>query len=169
MLYYKRIDKIENGFNPNAYNEMYNNLKAKRGVITSTDENGEFILIPCEMDGEFIITSVSRDDIKSLDLNDDKLSDADMSDIADKMADYFLDYGGYWDALEDLANEKLSNADKHRILDTDFGEVCLKEIGTTECEVYIGDNYDTYICTISCAIDDDDDIINGKLNQKLNR
>lgn len=55
-------------------------------------------------------------------------------------------------------------AGKHRIIDTKFGEVCIREKefgGERYCEMYIGDNYDDYVDDIDCTLcADDEEILN---------
>jgi len=52
---------------------------------------------------------------------------------------------------------------RHRIIDSAFGEIMLKEsisiTGEKSCDIYIGDNFDDYIGSISCSLDDDYDVI----------
>lgn len=60
---------------------------------------------------------------------------------------------------------------KHRIIDTTFGEVMLKEsisfTGEKSCDMYIGDNFDDFIGNISCSLYDDYDIIVEQIEEKL--
>jgi hypothetical protein len=60
---------------------------------------------------------------------------------------------------------------KHRIIDTTFGEVMLKEstslTGEKSCDMYNGDNFDDYIGSISCSLDDDYDVIVEQIEEKL--
>lgn len=63
-------------------------------------------------------------------------------------------------------------SEKHRIIDTSFGECCLKnetvdEDGYHWCDLYIGDNYDDYVGTCACGLDDDDDIILEQIEELL--
>lgn len=53
----------------------------------------------------FDISCIHRDDIKDAGYDGDKLDDAEMEKLADKMDDYYLEYG-YHEDLE-LACEKL--------------------------------------------------------------
>ena len=60
--------------------------------------------------------------------------------------------------------------EQHRIIDTSFGEVCLKpkeENGEKYCEMYIGDNYDEYVGNVDCDINDEDEIILQQIEEKL--
>lgn len=51
-------------------------------------------------------------------------------------------------------------ANLHRIIDTQYGEVCIKEVeGENYCEAYIGDNYDDYLCDVDCSVYDTDEVI----------
>lgn len=61
---------------------------------------------------------------------------------------------------------------KHRIIDTTFGEVMLYggfDYATQEpfCDMYIGDNYDDYVGSISCSLEDDDNTILEQIEEKL--
>ena len=172
MNYYKRIEKREFFFEnaPIAPQKSYENLKANNKVIVANDDCGEFLLVPTEMMDEFILTAVSRADLKSRGFDADNLSDEDMQDIADNMADDYIEYGGYWEGLEDEA-EKMGAKKVHRILDTSFGEVMLKpktDNGEEMLEVYIGDNYDDFVGEISASIDDDEDDLLDQIEELLN-
>lgn len=161
MNYYKRINRSENIFEnaPIALQKAYEELKANDKVLVAADDEGEFLLVPTEMVDEFILTAISRADLKGRGFDADKLSDSDMQDIADNMADDYIEYGGYWEGLENEA-EKMGAKKVHRILDTSFGEVMLKpktDNGEDFLEVYQGDNFDEYVGDISASIDDDDD------------
>ena len=172
MNYYKRIEKREFFFEnaPIAPQKSYESLKANNKVIVSNDECGEFLLVPTEMVDEFILTAISRADLKGRGFDADKLSDEDMRDIADNMADDYIEYGGYWEGLDDEA-EKMGAKKVHRMLDTSFGEVMLKpktDNGEEMLEIYIGDNYDDFVGEISASIDDDEDDLLGQIDELLN-
>lgn len=172
MNYYKRIEKREFFFEnaPIAPQKSYEGLKANNKVIVANDECGEFLLVPTEMVDEFILTAISRADLKGRGFDADKLSDEDMQDIADNMADDYIEYGGYWEGLEDEA-EKMGAKKVHRILDTSFGEVMLKpktDNGESFLEIYQGDNYDDYVGEISASIDDDEDDLLDQIEELLN-
>lgn len=172
MNYYKRINRSENIFEnaPIALQKSYEALKANGKVIVANDVEGEFLLVPTEMVDEFILTAISRADLKGRGFDADKLSDDDMQDIADNMADDYIEYGGYWEGLEDEA-EKMGAKKVHRILDTSFGEVMLKpktDNGEEMLEVYIGDNYDDFVGEISASIDDDEDDLLDQIDELLN-
>lgn len=172
MNYYKRINRNENVFEnaPIALQKSYEALKANGKVIVANDAEGEFLLVPTEMVDEFILTAISRADLKGRGFDADKLSDEDMQDIADNMADDYIEYGGYWEGLEDEA-EKMGAKKVHRILDTSFGEVMLKpktDNGEEMLEIYIGDNYDDFVGEISASIDDDEDDLLDQIDELLN-
>lgn len=172
MNYYKRIEKREFFFEnaPIAPQKSYENLKANNKVIVANDDCGEFLLVPTEMVDEFILTAISRADLKGRGFDADKLSDEDMQDIADNMADDYIEYGGYWEGLEDEA-EKMGAKKVHRMLDTSFGEVMLKpktDNGEEMLEIYIGDNYDDFVGEISASIDDDEDDLLDQIDELLN-
>lgn len=62
---------------------------------------------------------------------------------------------------------------KHRIINTSFGECCLKnetvdEDGYHWCDLYIGDNYNDYVGTCACGLDDDDEVILEQIEELLN-
>lgn len=61
----------------------------------------------------------------------------------------------------------------HRIINTPFGEVLLKNERTDIqgyhwVELYNGDNYDNYIGTCCCSIMDTDEIILEQIDELLN-
>ena len=61
---------------------------------------------------------------------------------------------------EEMIKDICGRKPKHRIINTSFGEVKLVggfNYSTQEhfCEVYIGDNFDQYVCEIDCNILDD--------------
>ena len=161
MNYYKRIEKREFFFEnaPIAPQKSYENLKANNKVIVANDDCGEFLLVPTEMVDEFILTAISRADLKGRGFDADNLSDEDMQDIADNMADNYIEYGGYWESLEDEA-ANMGAKKLHRMLDTSFGEVMVKpktDNGEEMLEVYVGDNWDEYVGTIYDTDFDADD------------
>lgn len=103
--YYKRIDKSDFVFKnaPIALKRSYEALKTKEGAIVSNDENGEFILIPSEMLDEFIPTTISREDLKSQGFDADSMTDENVQDIADDMADLWIGCGDYWGQMDSCA------------------------------------------------------------------
>lgn len=107
-MYYKRIEKKDYFYinAPIALQKSYETLKSKNGVIVSNDENGEFILVPTNLVDEFIITSVSREDILSQGYDPKDMTDEDMQDLASKMEEEYIEYGGFWDSLGALVNER---------------------------------------------------------------
>jgi hypothetical protein len=162
-MYYKRIEKKDYFYKnaPIALEKSYKTLKSKKGVIASSDDNGEFLLVPTPMVDEFISVVISRADVKAIGYDADKISDSDMQYIADKVADALIEYGGYWDNLEGEV-ERNGGEKCHRIIDTSFGEVMVKpekdDMGEDCLNVYIGDNWDDYVGTIyNCDFDADDD------------
>lgn len=108
MGYYKKIEEREYKFPnaPIALQKSYDKMKADKGTIVSSDENGEFILVPTEKIDEFIITSLSRQDIFARGFNADELTDEDMQEIADTMAELYIGYDGYWDELESECGDR---------------------------------------------------------------
>lgn len=103
--YYKRIDKSDYIFKnaPIALKKSYDALKAKDGAIVSSDDKGEFILIPSEMLDEFVPTTISRADLKSQGFDADSMTDENVQDIADQMGDIWVGYGDYWYTMDDIA------------------------------------------------------------------
>ena len=57
----------------------------------------------------------------------------------------------------------------HRMVNTPYGEVMLKPNleDLNSCEVYIGDNYDDYLCDIDCHFDSSDKTIIDLLTNKI--
>lgn len=85
---------------------------------------------------------------------------------------YFDDTKGivYTDPLEE---EEEIVPSPHRIIDTQFGECMLKneetdEQGYPSCELYIGDNFDSYIGTCSCSLNDSEEVILEQIDELLN-
>lgn len=106
--YYKRIDKSDYIFKnaPIALKKSYEALKAMDGAIVSSDDNGEFVLIPSEMVDEFVPTTISRADLKSQGFDADSMTDENVQDIADEMADLWIGFSDYWYQMDACA-EKL--------------------------------------------------------------
>ena len=132
-------------------------MKRKKGVIVSSDDNGEFLLVPTEMLDEYIITAVSKQDIISRHYDPKGLSDVDMRNIATEMAEDYVEYGGYWESLDSQISEY--NLPKfHVMIETSAGEVMLvpevDEDGDDCCDIYIGDNWDEFIGRINCDINE---------------
>lgn len=106
-MYYKRIEKKDYFFinAPIALEKSYETLKSKKGVIVSSDDNGEFLLVPTNLVGEFIPTAVSREDFKMQGFDVDSMTDEQVQEIADKMGENWTDCGDYWYIMDDLAIE----------------------------------------------------------------
>lgn len=106
-MYYKRIEKEDYFFinAPIALEKSYETLKSKKGVIVSSDDNGEFLLVPTNLVGEFIPTAVSREDFKMQGFDVDSMTDEQVQEIADKMGENWTDCGDYWYIMDDLAIE----------------------------------------------------------------
>lgn len=104
-MYYKRIEKRDYFFinAPIALEKSYETLKGKKGVIVSSDDNGEFLLVPSEMLDEFIPTTISREDLKSQGFDADSMTDENVQDIADDMADLWIGCGDYWGQMDSCA------------------------------------------------------------------
>lgn len=54
----------------------------------------------------------------------------------------------------------------HLFVNTLYGEVMVKEY-CDYCEIYIGDNYDQYVGSIPCTLDDDEDVIIKEVEELL--
>ena len=69
-------------------------------------------------------------------------------------------------------DKTMAGIEKHRIINTSFGEVMLKECGYScsdekYCEMYTGDNFDQYFAQIDCRIDDSEENILQQIEEKL--
>ena len=60
----------------------------------------------------YVVTRLHKDDIRELFPHHakkiDSLTDEDMEDIARKLEECLVGYGGYWDALADIAEKILT-------------------------------------------------------------
>lgn len=172
-MYYKRIEKKDYFYinAPIALEKSYETLKNKKGVIVSSDDNGEFLLVPTEMIDEYIITSVSKQDIISKHYDPSQLTDSDMNNIASEMSEDYTEYGNYWDSLESQINEY--NLPKlHLMLETSIGEVRLTpevdDDGDDCCDIYNGDNWDNFVGRIYCDLCEDKSILLEEVEELLN-
>lgn len=106
-MYYKRLNRQDYHFinSPIALQASYDNLMNEKGVIISSDEKGEFILVPSNMVDEFVVTAVSRQDISSRGFNADELTDEQMEELASNLEESYIEYGNYWDCLESECEE----------------------------------------------------------------
>lgn len=96
--YYYRINKSDF----TLYD--YEGLKANPQVITANDENGEYILVPTEIIDVFIVTTITREDVRTAGYNPDNLSDADMHNLAEWFESSLLNSGDYSAYVSDLAS-----------------------------------------------------------------
>lgn len=103
-MYYKRIEKSNYVFEnaPIAIVKGYETLKNTNGVIVSSDDNGEFLLVPTNLVDEFIPTAVSREDLKTQGFDADSMTDEQVQEIADKMGEIWVGYGDYWYTMDDI-------------------------------------------------------------------
>lgn len=103
--FYKKIKKSNYVFNnaPVQLQNYYNSLKGKDGVIVINDKEGESLLVPTELIGEFVVTVVTRDDIKTNGYDGDSMSDDDMHSFAEDFEDSLLDSGEFAAYVSDLA------------------------------------------------------------------
>ena len=97
MNYYLRINKSDY----TLYD--YNGLKKNNNVITANDEKGEYILVPSELIDVFVVTTISREDIKDAGYNAENLSDEDMHSFAEDFEASLLESGEYSAYVSDLA------------------------------------------------------------------
>ena len=106
-MYYKRIEKNDYFYinAPIALEKSYETMKSKKGVIVSSDDNGEFLLVPTPMLDEFVPTTISRQDLISQGFDPSELSDEQMQEIADKMGNNWVGFGDYWEEMDDCAEE----------------------------------------------------------------
>ncbi len=106
-MYYKRIEKRSYVFEnaPIALEKSYKKLKNKKGVIVSSDDNGEFLLVPTPIVDEFVPTTISRQDLISQGFDPSELSDEQMQEIADKMGELWVDCGDYWEEMDACSEE----------------------------------------------------------------
>lgn len=106
-MYYKRIEKKDYFYinAPIALEKSYETLKNKKGVIVSSDDNGEFLLVPTPMVDEFVPTTISREDLKSQGFDADSITDEDVQCIADEMADLWIGFGDYWEQMDACAEK----------------------------------------------------------------
>lgn len=106
-MYYKRIEKKDYFFinAPIAIEKSYETLKNKKGVIVSSDDNGEFLLVPTPMVDEFVPTTISRQDLISREFDPSELTDEQMQEIADKMGDLWVGFSDYWEEMDACAEE----------------------------------------------------------------
>ncbi len=59
--------------------------------------------IASDEDGSFEISAVCREDLLRFGVDVSKVKDSQLEEIASDMGDYFTEYGGYWDALEEYS------------------------------------------------------------------
>lgn len=106
-MYYKRVERKEFFFinAPIALEKSYEAMKSKNGVIVSSDDNGEFLLIPTPMLEEFVPTTISRQDLISQGFDQSELSDEQMQELADKMGNNWVGFGDYWETMDACAEE----------------------------------------------------------------
>lgn len=60
----------------------------------------------------FNITGVSREDLESIGFEAEQITDEQMEIVASKMADYYLEYRGFWEDLESVAIDILGLSKK---------------------------------------------------------
>lgn len=106
-MYYKRIEKHDYFYinAPIALEKSYETLKSKKDVIVSSDDNGEFLLVPTPMLDEFVPTTISRQDLISRGFDPSELSNEQMQEIAYKMGGKWVGFGNYWEEMDACAEE----------------------------------------------------------------
>ena len=95
-MYYKRIKKKD---------YCYETLKGKKGVIVSSDDNGEFLIVPTPMVDEFVPTTISRQDLITQGFDPSELTDEQIQEIAKKMGDLWVSFSDYWEEMDACAEE----------------------------------------------------------------
>ena len=145
-MYYERINKKD--IETEKQRVAYEAYKTRIGVIVGNDNEGEFILVPCEMLGHFIVTYVNRDDLNARGILGDKVTDSEMRDLAGAIENDLTENGNYWGIIEDNAKE--NNWEKYeRVIECKRGKVKLVPSGDgNELEVYSGEEFDYYEGTI---------------------
>lgn len=103
--YYKAIYKSSYDWNT-AYYEKLKEKVGKGDGFLCYDKDGEFILVPSEWVDEYIVTSVSKQDLADAGFETSDLDDDDMNGIAKSMGDIWTGYGDYWQVLEDIADNE---------------------------------------------------------------
>lgn len=98
-MYYKKIKKR------NYLEKSYETMKSKNGVIVSSDNNGEFLLVPTPMVDEFVPTTISRQDLITQGFDPSSLTDEQMQNIADKMGNLWVGFSDYWEEMDACAVE----------------------------------------------------------------
>lgn len=152
--FYKRINKSEFAGISRA-EKSYEEMKTRVGVIVSTDEQGEFILVPTEMLGEYVISHVSRADVRSAGFDPSKATDDEMQELADALEDK-LTSDDYYEFIADYAFDNLNLPRIHHVVKSDYGEVCLEPSsdGFGYFDAFIGDDFDDYVGTLYIEGDD---------------
>ena len=73
--------------------------------------------IVAPVDGYFPITSVHRADLEGKGFDVSKVTDCQMEQLANKMGDSYLEFGGFWECLEEYATglgiPRIEGIDKH--------------------------------------------------------
>lgn len=106
-MYYKKIKKRDYFYinAPISLEKSYETMKSKKGVIVSSDENGEFLLVPTPMVDEFVPTTISRQDLITQGFDPNSLTDEQIQNIANKMGDLWVSCGDYWEEMDACAEE----------------------------------------------------------------
>ena len=100
--YYKKIEKKDYYYKnaPVALKRSYDTTKAQKGVIVQGSGKNEFLLVPTNLVDEFVVTCLSRQDVRKEGFDADKLTDDEMAEIASNLGDSFVGDGGYWDLID---------------------------------------------------------------------
>jgi hypothetical protein len=56
-------------------------------------------------DGYFPVTSIHRDDLRDIGFDVANVPDDQMQRLAEKMGELYVEFGGFWQTMEDLAEE----------------------------------------------------------------
>jgi len=103
-MYYKKIYKKSYEFN-NVALQHYTEMEQNKDAVKSFDERGEFLLVPTELVGEFVVTTLSREDLEVIGADGEQISDNDMASIASEVEDGILEGAGFWDALREAVTQ----------------------------------------------------------------
>lgn len=169
MNYYKRMNKPKcGGIRVKPLKITYEDMKKIDGVIVANDENGEFILIPTEMIDEYVVTCVSKADIRTKGFDTTNVTDEQMRELADQLEEDLVENGSYWDTICDTAEDDWGLPKIHIVVESDYGEACIEPSsdGDGYYDVTIGDNFDDYVGTL--ILDENDLQDMDKLVEEVN-
>lgn len=103
--YYKAVYKSQYDWNKAYYEKLKEKVGNGDGFVCY-DKDGEFVLVPSEWVDEYVITTLSKQDLDDAGFETLGLDDDDMNGIAEAMGEVWTGYGDYWTMLEDIANNE---------------------------------------------------------------